>query len=63
MMLHTKYQGSWPNGFRQEDFFVFPILAYVKHTTPVGYFWPQGHNLNKVGRSPLGEATNQISSL
>ena len=23
MMLHTKYQGSRPSGFRQEDFFMF----------------------------------------
>ena len=34
-MLHTKYQGSRPSGFRQEDFFmVLPIIAYVKHVTP-----------------------------
>ena len=37
MMLHTKYQGSRPCGFRQEDFFMFlPILVYVKHVTPGG---------------------------
>ena len=23
VMLHTKYHGSRPNGFRQEDFFMF----------------------------------------
>ena len=35
MMLHTKYQGSRPCGFRQEDFFMFlPIKACVKHVTP-----------------------------
>ena len=35
MMLQTKYQGSMPCGFRQEDFFIFlPIKAYVKHVTP-----------------------------
>ena len=34
-MLHTKYQGSNPYGFRQEDFFMLiPIYAYVKHVTP-----------------------------
>ena len=22
-----------------------------------GLFWPQGYNLNKLGRSPLGDAT------
>ena len=26
-----------------------------------GPFWPQGHNLNKLGRGPLGDAINQIS--
>ena len=35
MMLLTKYQGSRPCGFRQEDFFMFlPILVHVKHVTP-----------------------------
>ena len=35
MMLHTKYQGSRPCGFRQEDLFMFlPILDNVKHVTP-----------------------------
>ena len=34
-MLHTKYHGSRPNGFRQEDFFMFlHIKAYVKPVTP-----------------------------
>ena len=34
MMLHTKYQGSRPFGFRREDFFMFlPIKAHVKHVT------------------------------
>ena len=52
MMLHTKYQGSRPCGFRQEDFF-----------EGGGHFWPQGYNLNKLGRSPLSDATYQISKL
>ena len=65
MMLHTKYQGSRPCGFRQEDFFMFlPILVYVKHVTPGrGHFWPQGHTLNKLVRGPQGDATYQISKL
>ena len=28
-----------------------------------GQFWPQGHNLNKLGRGLLGDATYQISRL
>ena len=27
------------------------------------HFWPQGHNLKKLGKGPLGEATYQISML
>ena len=44
VMLHTKYHGSRPNGFRQEDFFMFlPIQAYVKRVTPgVGPFLGSG---------------------
>ena len=26
-----------------------------------GHFWPQGHNLNKLGRGALDDATHQIS--
>ena len=64
-MLHTKYQGSRPFGFRQEDFFhVFPIKANVKHVTPgAGLFLAQDYNLNKLGRGPLDNATYQISWL
>ena len=65
MMLHTIYQGSRPCGFRQEDFFMFlPIKSYVKPVTPeAGHFWPQGYNLNKLGRRPLDDTTYQISRL
>ena len=28
-----------------------------------GHFWRQGHNLNKIGRGPLGDATYRISRL
>ena len=64
MILHTKYQGSRPCGFRQEDFvMLLPIQAYVKHVTPMaGHFWPQGYNLNKLDIG-LGDATYQISKL
>ena len=45
-------------------FHVFPISAYIKHVTPAaGPFWPQGHNLNKLGRDPLVDASYQISRL
>ena len=59
MMLHTKYQDSRPYDFRQEDFFMlFTRLSNVKQVTPgQGHFWPQGHNLNKLGSDPPGDAT------
>ena len=61
MMLHTKYQGTRPCGFRQEDFFhIFPIKAYVKRDPVAKPFF---YNLNKPGRDPLGDATYQISRL
>ena len=70
MMLHTKYQGSRPYGFRQEDFFQwFPSISICKQFD-LGrvHFWPKvqciimQHNLNKLGRGPLGDASYQISS-
>ena len=43
MMLHTKYQGSRPCGFRQDFFMFLPIKAYVKPVTPqVGPFLALG---------------------
>ena len=30
MLLHTKYQGSWPGGFGQEDFFTFSLYKPMK---------------------------------
>ena len=38
-------------------------LAMFLVTPGVGLIWPQGNNLKKVGRGPLGYATNQISKL
>ena len=63
MMLQTKYQGSKPCGFRQENFTFCPIEAYIKLViTRAGHFWPQGYNLNKLGRGPVGVMLN-INSL
>ena len=33
-MLHTKYQGSRPSGFRLEDFFMFPYISLCKTCDP-----------------------------
>ena len=59
-MLQTKDQGSRPYGFRQED--CFPYISLCKTCAPgVGPFLAQGHNLNKFGSGPLGDAPYQIS--
>ena len=58
MMLHTKYQGSRPCSFKQEAlwfqtrrfFHVSPYIGLCNTCDPPGQFWPQGHNLNNLGR-------------
>ena len=46
MMLHTKYNGVRPCGFR-EYFFIFAVKKLYK---------TKGHNLNKLGKVALGDA-------
>ena len=58
-MLHTKYQDYSPCCFRQEIFSLYAYIKYEPRGRPI--FWPQGHNLNKNGRGPLGDTTYQIS--
>ena len=56
-MLHTKYQGSKPYGFRQKVFFMFFLISIYKTCDRWGgAILDQGHNLNVLGRGPLGEA-------
>ena len=59
MMIHTIYLGSMPCGFRHEYFFMFSLYkTYVKYVTPGwAHFGPHGHDLNKLGRGPLDNAT------
>ena len=66
MMLCTKYQGSRPYGFRQEDFFhVFPNISLCKTCGHPGWviFGTKGIILNKLGRGLLVDVTYQISRL
>ena len=37
--------------------------GHLPGDTCCGHFWPHGHNFNKVGRSPVDDATYQISML
>ena len=62
MMLHNKYQGPRPYSFRQEYFFFFfPYISLCKKCDPGwSHFWPQGHNLKKIDRGLLVDATCQI---
>ena len=57
-MLHTKYQGSRPCGFRQEDFQVFPYISLCKTCNSRIVFGLRGIiRTNLEGRGPLGDAT------
>ena len=51
--------------FQIRRFFrVYLNKDYVKYGTPRRvHFWHHGHNLNKLGRGPLGYATYQILRL
>ena len=41
-------------------FFMFSLYKPIKNVTPgAGHFWPEGHNLNKLDRGLLGDATYQ----
>ena len=41
----------------------FPLYKPMEYMWPLGrgHFWPKGHNLNKLGRGPLGHDTYQMS--
>ena len=61
-----QYQSSAPASLREEYFFkVFLLCCYVSNLWPPGrgQFWPQWHHMKKLGRSPLGDTTYQISKL
>ena len=64
-MLHTKCIGSRSSGFRQEYFSCFSYINLCKTCDTQGgtIFGPKGHNLNKLDRDLLGDATYQISRL
>ena len=43
---------------------MFPFISLCKHVTlGWGLFWPQGHNLNKLGRGPLGDAKMYVPNI
>ena len=60
-MLHSKYQGSMPCGLDKKILLCFPSISLCKIFDP--QFWPQGHNLIKLGRGLLDDATYHIKAL
>ena len=66
VVLHTKYQGSEAVRFQTRRFYhAFSFISLRKTYDPhrQGKFSPQGDNLIKLGRGPLGDATYQIPRL
>ena len=53
MMLHTNIKAL---GLMVSDMKIFSCFS-----TGQGHFWPQVHNLNKLGRSPPGHAAYEGS--
>ena len=51
-------QAFW---FQIRRFLKVSLYKYVKHVS-LWASWPQGNNLNNLGRGPLGEAMYQISN-
>ena len=64
-MLHTKLQASKPSDYEEEDFLIFfyVFLWFEPTTLTRGHLGPWDLHLNKLGRSPLGNATYQISNI
>ena len=49
----------------KSQYSVCTIIALYKtgYSLGEGHFWPQGHSFNKLYKGPLGNTTNQISTL
>ena len=50
-------------GVGQEVFFVLVLYQPLYVKCDRGHFWPQEHNLNKLGRGPLDDISYQIARL
>ena len=62
-MVHTKYQGYRPF-VPDKKIFMFSLICLCNTCDPcIGPFWPKGHNLNRLGRGLLGDATQNIKAL
>ena len=61
LMLHANYQKSGSYGFRKKR--CFKIFLWKADKSQSGTIIGPGHNLNSIGRGPLGDATCQISQV
>ena len=63
-MLHTKFKAQVPVVQTRRFLMFSPYKSMINIRYPGWtYFWPHGHNLNKLGRDLQGDATFQKSKL
>ena len=65
LLGNSTYQISRPCGLRLEDFFIFSLYKYMQNMWPPwrSHFGLQGHNLNKLGKGLLDDASYQLLRL
>ena len=64
-MLHTEFQASKPSGSEEKDFLIFFMYFYGSNLQLVArdHLGPWDLLCNKIGKGPLGNAINQLSSI
>ena len=61
--LYTKYKSYKPSSFIEEEFWNFLPMFQIMTSGDRASFDPGGHQMNKFGRDPQGNATYQIWKL
>ena len=64
-MLHTDFQACKPSGSEEKIFKYFSMYFYGWNLQLVArsHLGPWDLHCNKIGKGPLGNATNQLSSI
>ena len=64
-MLHSRFQACKPSGSEEEDFLIFfyVFLWFELGSPGKEPSWILGPYLNKIGKRPLDNATDPISSI
>ena len=57
-MLHNKLQASKPSDSEEEDLFFFFLCIFMVLNLARGYLGNWDIHLNKIGKGPLGNATD-----